>query len=63
MKSMYKEKTFFEYFDSYRNRYREYENKSLEELKAEIMTYADSMSREDHHMIDAAFSLGKKVHE
>jgi len=60
---MYKEKTFFEYFDSYRNRYREYENKSLEELQEEIMTYASTMSKENRHMIDTAFCLGKKVHE
>jgi hypothetical protein len=29
---MYKENTFFEYFDAYKNRYKEYENRTIEEL-------------------------------
>jgi len=29
---MYKENTFFEYFDAYKNRYGEYENRAIEEL-------------------------------
>lgn len=60
---MYKENTFFEYFDTYRDRYRNYENRTLEELLSEILEYAKNMSSGEIHMIQSAFDLGKKAHE
>lgn len=59
---MYKEKTFFEYFDTYQKKYEAYENKSLDELQKEIMSYAQNMSQEDQALILSAFNLGENAH-
>jgi hypothetical protein len=62
IESMYKEHTFFEFFDTYRNRYGEYENCSLEELLQEIMEYAKKMSEKERKLIQDSFDLAKKAH-
>lgn len=60
---MYKEKTFFEYFNAYKKHYEVYEEKTIEELYAEISTYAKKMSPDEQALIESAYLLGKKAHE
>ncbi len=60
---MYKEKTFFEYFDAYRKHYGAYEERPLEELREEIMIYAKKMKKEDQALIESAYELGKRAHK
>ncbi len=59
---MYKEKTFFEYFNDYRKRYGEYESRSVEDLFEEISEYTKNFDEPKKRIIEAAFELGEKAH-
>lgn len=58
-----KNTTFFEELESYRQHFRSYEERPIDDIYAELINWLDHIDTNGKKIIESAFSIAKKAHE